>query len=161
MARLLGLVAPLIAQPVARGALSTLYTATAPELTGALALGSCGCGASLRSPLKPFDSMVCSCLVCLDCLAALHLQVEDELYLHVLSVRCRMQQAPMLCYEAVPSKNPLLAGHGGGYYGPNALNMGNTAKREPGNKYAKDPANCARAWDLTLQILKAKGELTS
>ena len=36
MARLLGLVAPLIAQSVARGALSTLYTATAPELTGAL-----------------------------------------------------------------------------------------------------------------------------
>ena len=57
--------------------------------------------------------------------------------------------------------NPLLAGHGGGYYGPNALNMGNTAKREPGNKYARDPANCARAWDLTLQILKAKGGLTS
>lgn len=55
--------------------------------------------------------------------------------------------------------NCLLAGHGGGYYGPNALNMGNTAKREPGNKYAKDPANCARAWDLTLQILKAKGGL--
>ena len=39
MARLLGLVAPLIAQPVGRGALSTLYTATAPELAGALALG--------------------------------------------------------------------------------------------------------------------------
>lgn len=56
--------------------------------------------------------------------------------------------------------NPLLAGHGGGYYGPNALNMGNTAKREPGNKYARDPANCARAWDLTLQILKAKGGLS-
>ena len=38
MARVLGLVAPLIAQPVSKGALSTLYTATAPELAGATPL---------------------------------------------------------------------------------------------------------------------------
>ncbi|KAK9839250.1 hypothetical protein WJX81_004246 [Elliptochloris bilobata] len=85
MAQVLGMVAPLIAQPASRGALSTLYAATAPELTG----------------------------------------------------------------------------HGGGYYGPNMLNMGNTVKREPGNKYAKDPANWQRAWDQTLQILRAKGGLAS
>ena len=39
MARMLSLVAPLIAQPAATGALSTLYTATAPELAGAAPLG--------------------------------------------------------------------------------------------------------------------------
>ena len=69
------------------------------------------------------------------------------------SVKAKQWRADLRC----PA---LLAGHGGGYYGPNALNMGNTAKREPRNKYSKDPANCARAWDLTLQILKAKGGLT-
>ena len=47
MARLLGMAAPFVAQPVNRGALSTLYAATAPELTGALPMGWHGCGACL------------------------------------------------------------------------------------------------------------------
>ena len=41
------------------------------------------------------------------------------------------------------------------------MNMGNTAKRQPSNKYSKDPANWQRAYDETLRILKAKGGLES
>jgi hypothetical protein len=172
MARVLGLVAPLIAQPVSKGALSTLYTATAPELAGATSLAhlsvSCDLIASAglrsvhlrstrprraehacgRAPSRR-EHCACACrpplaadalLACLSCDGVATSPINHTL-------------TPTMLYMAV------LTGHGGGYYGPNMLNMGNTSKREPANAYARDPQNWARAYDETLRLLRAKGGL--
>ena len=183
MARVLGLVAPLIAQPVSKGALSTLYTATAPELAGALSLTGAAPRAlrldCARSHLQ--GRAPCTCVLpgpaALSVRAGARLASENP-------VRTRMQAsqaAAALPGASVPvmrwcGNTPkfhdhahsshvvmlvlvMLTGHGGGYYGPNMLNMGNTSKREPANSYARDAANWKRAYDETLRLLRAKGGL--
>lgn len=83
--------------------------------------------------------------------------MADNWYFHKLLVTSVANIGS--CIPQPSADSNVTAGHGGGYYGPNMLNRGNTGKRSPANKYAKDPVNWQRAYDEILRILKAKGGL--
>ena len=113
MARLLGMVAPLIAQPVSRGALSTLYAATAPELTGACAAG--GVTRLWRllvwlfasAGLQPHECATSPWYaLCVHCLAVLYMHVCSEVQGlavsgPVLATQCQSVRRNLLCSQGM------------------------------------------------------------
>ena len=49
------------------------------------------------------------------------------------------------------------AEHGGAFYGPNQINLWNTAERTPTNPATKNPEDCARLYNETRRILAEVG----
>lgn len=59
-----------------------------------------------------------------------------------------------LC-ELDPCTSPA-PGHGGTFYGPNQLNLWNTAERAPTNPTAHNDKDCARLYNETRRILEER-----